>query len=401
MPLQPSESSIQESAVLPLSDLRVLDLTIARAGPTAVRQLADWGADVIHIEPRAPEDTGAGHTSPDYLNLHRNKRSLTLDLKRPEGRALLHRMVEGADILVENMRPPIKYKLGFDWDTLRAINPRLVMGSISGFGQNGPYADRGGVDQIAQGLGGMMSVTGIPGQGPVRAGVAISDVTAGLQLAIGILVAIHERNRTGLGRHVHTSLLESMIGMLDFQAARWTVAKEIPPQAGNHHPTMGPMGLYETQDGSINLAASWGRLWDSLCTTLGRQDLARAPRFASPHERAVNRNALNDEITRALSTGSTAEWIERLNDAGIPAGPVNDISETFNDPKVRHLGMATPIHHPQAGDIEIIRNPTTLVGVSNKVRRHAPTAGEHSAEILAEFGISDSEIKQLILEDVV
>jgi crotonobetainyl-CoA:carnitine CoA-transferase CaiB-like acyl-CoA transferase len=401
MPPTPDDASPGQNDALPLADLLVLDLTIARAGPIAVRQLADWGANVIRIEPRLPEGGDAGHISSDYLNLHRNKRSLTLDLKRDEGRALLHQMVEGADILVENMRPPIKFKLDFDWETLHAINPRLIMGSISGFGQDGPYADRGGVDQIAQGLGGMMSVTGIPGQGPVRAGVAISDVTAGLQLAIGILVAIHERNRTGLGRHVYTSLLESMIGMLDFQAARWTVTREVPLQAGNHHPTMGPMGMFATSDGYINLAAPWGRLWESLCVTLDREDLAGDPRFIGPSERAAHRNALNDEITRALAGRSTQDWIERLNEVGIPAGPVNDIAATFDDPQVQHLGMATPIHHPKAGDIEIIRNPTTLGGVSNKVRQPAPTAGEHTAEILSEFGVSEAEIERLILELVV
>ncbi|MDA3040958.1 MAG: CoA transferase, partial [Actinomycetota bacterium] len=253
---------------LPLSDLIVIDITVARAGPTAVRQLADWGADVVRIE--QPPGRGGGesdesHTSADYLNLHRNKRSLALDLKTAQGRAVLHRLAARADVLVENMRTPVKYRLGFDWETLHALNPRLVLGSVSGFGQSGPYAERGGVDQIAQGLGGMMSVTGIPGQGPVRAGVAISDVTAGLQLAVGILVALHERERTGTGRWVHTSLLESMIGMLDFQAARWTVNRVVPPQAGNDHPTNLPMGMYATSDGYLNIAAPWTHLWVRFC----------------------------------------------------------------------------------------------------------------------------------------
>ena len=386
---------------LPLSDLLVLDLTVARAGPTAVRQLADWGADVIHIEPRQSDNTGAGHLTPDYLNLNRNKRSLTLDLKRREGRALLHKMVERADILVENMRPPIKYKLGFDWDTLSALNPRLVMGSISGFGQSGPYADRGGVDQIAQGTGGMMSVTGIPGQGPLRAGVAISDVTAGLQLAVGLLVAIHERTRTGRGRYVHTSLLESMIGMLDFQAARWTVAGEVPPQAGNHHPTLGPMGMYETADGYMNLAAPWGRLWTALCDVLDRPDLATDPRYAGPVERSTHRDALNDEITRSLRRRKTAEWVELMNEAGIPSGPVNNIQETFADPQVIHLGVATPVTHPSAGEIKILRNATHLEGVPSEIRRPAPEAGQHSDEILREFGIGDAEIATLRGSEVI
>ncbi len=386
---------------LPLSDLVVLDLTIARAGPTAVRQLADWGANVIHIEPRQPEDTGAGHHTPDYLNLHRNKRSLTLDLKRPEGRALLHRLVPRADVLVENMRPPVKHKLGFDWATLSALNPRLVLGSISGFGQDGPYADRGGVDQIAQGLGGMMSVTGQPGQGPMRAGVAISDITAGLQLAIGILVALYERQRTGRGRHVHTSLLESMIGMLDFQAARWTVAHERPPQEGNHHPTMGPMGMYTTADGYLNLAAPWGRLWSALCDVLERPALATDPRFIGPSERAAHREALNAEITAALASRTTTDWVERLNEAGIPAGPVNDIAETFADPQVRHLEIATPITHPSVGEIEILRNATRIEGVSGRIRRPAPEAGEHTNEILREFGLEPSEIEALRSAEIV
>ena len=252
---------------MPLSDITVIDLTIARAGPTAVRQLADWGADVVRVESPDGGFEAGGHTSPDYLNLHRNKRSIVIDLKADEGRKVLHRMVKSADVVVENMRTSVKYKLGFDYETLSNLNPRIILGSISGFGQSGPYRQRGGVDQIAQGMGGMMSITGLPGQGPVRAGVAISDVTAGLQLAIGILTALHERHTTGKGRWVHTSLLESMIGMLDFQAARWTVSNHSPPQAGNDHPTMGPMGMYKTADGHLNLAASGGRLWDCLLYT--------------------------------------------------------------------------------------------------------------------------------------
>lgn len=389
------------SAPLPLSDLLVLDLTIARAGPTAVRQLADWGADVIHIEPRQPEDTGAGHLSPDYLNLNRNKRSLTLDLKSEAGRALLHRMVERADILVENMRPPIKFKLAFDWETLSAINPRLVMGSISGFGQTGPYAERGGVDQIAQGLGGMMSVTGIPGQGPVRAGVAISDVTAGLQLAVGLLVAIHERERTGKGRHVHTSLLESMIGMMDFQAARYTVDQEVPPQAGNHHPTMGPMGMYPTEDGHINVAAPWGRLWDALCEVIERPDLMSDARFASAHLRSENRDALNVELSSALVMRTTGDWVEVMNARGIPSGPINDVGQVFADPQVQHLEVAVPIHHPTKGDILILRNATHLEGVSSEIRRPAPQAGEHTEEILLEFGLDADEIASLREREII
>lgn len=389
------------TAPLPLADLRVVDLTIARAGPTAVRQLADWGADVIHVVPPGHAANGGDPHSPDYLNLNRNKRSLSLDLKRPEGRAVLHRLIERADVLVENLRPPVKRRLGFDWETVSALNPRLVMGSISGFGQTGPYAERGGVDQIAQGMGGLMSVTGLPGQGPVRAGVAISDITAGLQLAVGILVALHERERTGRGRLVHTSLLESMIGMLDFQAARWTVAREVPPQAGNHHPTMGPMGMYATKDGYLNLAAPWGRLWRALCEAIDRPELLSDPRFVGPAERIANRPELEAAVGEGLRKRTTAEWVERLNAVGVPAGPVNDVGEVFADPQVRHLGVAAPVTHPRLGEIEVVRNATHLAGVSDEIRRHAPEPGEHSEEVLGELGYSPDEVAALRTEGIV
>lgn len=389
------DGEAQTSQPLPLADITVLDLTIARAGPTAVRQLADWGADVVRIEPPPSPGSRGGHHTPDYLNLHRNKRGLTIDLKHDEGRKLLHRMVAQADVVVENMRTPVKFRLGFDWETLSTINPRIILGSVSGFGQTGPYAERGGVDQIAQGLGGMMSVTGLPGQGPVRAGVAISDVTAGLQLAIGILVALHERERTGLGRWVHTSLLESMIGMLDFQAARYTVEHDVPPQSGNDHPTNGPMGMYQANDGYLNIAAPWGRIWQSFCVVIAREDLLTDPRFADPADRAKNRAELNDHINDALSGRSTEEWVEALNDAGVPAGPVNDVGQTFADPQVQHLGVAAPVDHPTVGAIDIIKNATNIVGVPDVIRRPSPEAGEHSDEILAQFGLTTDEIASL------
>ena len=386
---------------LPLEGLTVLDLTIARAGPTAVRQLADWGADVIRVDAPADGFEEGREASPDHLNIHRNKRSLVIDLKHPSGRELLHRLVRSADVLIENLRPTVKYRLGFDWDTLHAVNPALVMGSISGFGQEGPYSTRGGVDQIAQGLGGMMAVTGLPGHGPVRAGVAISDVTAGLQLAIGVLVALIERSRTGEGRWVHTSLLESMIGMLDFQAARWTVAGEDPPQAGNDHPTMIPMGTYEAADGHINIAAPGGRLWRAFCAEIGCPELPDDERFSSVKLRSANRTELNQIISARLAEAGSDEWVERLNAAGIPCGRVNSVAEAFADPQVQHLGMAAPVRHPTAGDISIIRNATQIDGVPNDIRRPSPSRGEHTGEILAQFGLSPAEIAALREADAV
>ena len=386
---------------MPLSDITVIDLTIARAGHTAVRQLADWGADVVRVESPEGGFQAGGRTSPDYLNLHRNKRSIVIDLKNPDGQAVLHRMVKSADVVVENMRTPVKHKLGFDYQTLANINPGIILGSISGFGQNGPYSQRGGVDQIAQGMGGMMAITGLPGQGPVRAGVAISDVTSGLQLAVGILTALHERHRTGKGRWVHTSLLESMIGMLDFQAARWTIASDDPPQAGNDHPTLGPMGMYKTMDGYLNLAASGGRLWEALCSELGAPEWLEDERFSSVSARKDNKAVLNLLIEERLSQDTTEHWVLRLNEVGVPCGPVNTVAETFSDPQVQHLGIASPVSHPTAGEIKILRNATNLEGVSNDIRAASPLKGQHSEELLTQFGFSDEEIDSLSHSGVV
>ena len=386
---------------LPLSDVTVIDLTIARAGPTAVRQLADWGANVVRVESPEGGFEAGGRSSPDYLNLHRNKRSLIVDLKHPDGRAALHRLVQSADVLVENMRSAVKYKLGFDFESLSKVNPRIILGSISGFGQDGPYGQRGGVDQIAQGLGGMMSVTGLPEQGPVRAGVAISDITAGLQLAIGILTALHERQRTGKGRWVHTSLLESMIGMLDFQAARWTVAGDNPPQEGNDHPTLGPMGMYKTRDGYINLAASGGRLWEAFCHELGVDSWLDDPRFSTVSSRRTNKAELNQLIEARLHDDTSENWVIRLNAVGVPCGPVNTVAEVFDDPQVKYLEMAKPVEHPISGHIEILKNATNIEGVSSDIRMPSPLKGEHSRELLSEFGFTQDEIDRLAQSEAI
>jgi formyl-CoA transferase len=373
----------------------VLDLSIARAGPTAVRQLADWGANVVRIESPGGGFEAGGQSSPDYLNLHRNKRSICIDLKNANGRDLFHAMVSQSDVVIENMRTPVKHKLGFDYKTLKKINPKIILGSISGFGQTGPYADRGGVDQIAQGMSGMMRVTGLPEHGPVRAGVAISDVTAGLQLAIGIMVALHERQKTGLGRWVHTSLLESMIGMLDFQAARWTVDGDDPPQSGNDHPTLGPMGMYRTLDGHINLAASGGRLWEAFCGELKSTEWLTDVRFVSANARKANRSALNKLIEERLKMDTSFNWVTRLNSVGVPCGPVNGVADAFADPQVEHLGMAVDTDHPDAGQIQIVRNATNIDGVSNDIRRPSPRKGEHAHEILSSFGFGEQGIVEL------
>ena len=389
---------------LPLDDLRVLDLTVARAGPTCVRQLADWGADVIRVEPPPdPADpglTGSRHGC-DFQHLHRNKRSLSLNLKAPGGREVLMRLVDTADVLIENMRPPVKKRLGFDFATVHARNPRLVYGSISGFGQDGPYAGRGGVDQIAQGMGGLMSVTGLPGGGPVRAGIPVADLSAGLYLATGVLVALHDRDRTGMGRWVQTSLLESMIAMMDFQAARWTVNNEIPPQEGNHHPVSVPMGCFASADGYVNIGAAGGRLLDSLCRVIGLPGIPADPRFDSPAKRSANRGELNALIAERLRTRTTAEWVEALNQAGVPCGPVYGMDEVFADPQVEHLEMTEPVQHPTLGRLDILRNAVRMTDGPATVRTPSPDIGANTDAVLTELGYPREEIDRLRAQGVI
>jgi formyl-CoA transferase len=380
---------------LPLGDLRVLDLTVARAGPTCVRQLADWGADVIRVEPPPAQDGVLGrHHGSDTQNLHRNKRSLALDLKVPEAREVLHRLIDTSDVLVENMRPEVKHRLGFDYDTVHARNPRLVYGSISGFGQDGPYADRGGVDQIAQGMGGLMSVTGSADQ-PTRAGTPVSDLSAGLYLTVGILVALHDRQRTGVGRWVQTSLLESMVAMMDFQATRWTIDGEVPASEGNHHPTLVPMGCFATADGHVNVAGPSGRLLQRFCEVIGLPDLPADPRFGTVADRSVNRAALNELVGERLRQRTTDEWVTLLNDAGVPCGPVYRMDEVFADPQVVHLGLTAPVVHEKLGRLDLVRNAVRISGTAHTVRTATPDPGAHTGAILAELGFSAGQVDLL------
>jgi formyl-CoA transferase len=386
-------------ANLPLSRFCVIDLTRVRAGPTAVRQLADWGADVIKVEAPASAggDGGLGgpRHGPDFQNLHRNKRSLTLNLKAPEGLAILRRLVEGADVLVENFRPDVKHRLGVDYESLAAINRQLVYASISGFGQDGPYRDRPGVDQIAQGMGGLMSITGEPGRGPMRVGIPIADLTAGLYCALGVLMALLEREVSGEGQWVQASLLQAQIAMLDFQAARWLMAEDIPGQAGNNHPTGIPTGVFQTSDGHINIAAAGDGLFRRLCVVMDREDWLADPRFATAKARYHNRDALNEEIERITKTKPSADWVAGFNEAGVPSGPINSIDQVFADPQVQHLQMATPIDHPTLGPIKVVSQGLNLSRTPFKIRCPTPEAGEHADEILGGLGYEQTAIDDL------
>ncbi|MEM7340994.1 MAG: CaiB/BaiF CoA-transferase family protein [Actinomycetota bacterium] len=384
---------------LPLSHLRVVDLTIARAGPTCVRQLADWGADVIRIEPPATDDgLGGDRHGPDFQNLHRNKRAMTLNLKTDEGLAIFFELVAGADIVVENMRANVKHRLGIDYDACAEVNPRIIYASISGFGQDGPYGHRAGVDQIAQGLGGLMSVTGHPGQGPVRVGVPIADLAAGMYLALGVMMAVTERDRpggSGRGQWVHTSLLEAQIAMLDFQATRWTMDGEVPPQAGNHHPTLIPMGTFPSADGLVNVAAPTGAKWRDFCDLIGADHLLNDERFASSASRSTHRSELNETIADHTARRPTAHWVEVLNDAGIPCGPVHTIDQTFADPQVQHLDMVRDVAHPTQGPTSIIRNAVNLTRTPSRMELASPDRGQHTAEVLATLGRTEADVTAL------
>ena len=385
-----------------LSRFTVLDLTRIRSGPTAVRQLSDWGANVIKIE--APTDLadseqpGGPRNGPDFQNLHRNKRAMTLNLKDPKGLEVFKRLAAKADVIVENFRPDVKDKLGIDYASMRAINPRLVYASISGFGQDGPYAKRPGFDQIAQGMGGLMSITGLPGQGPVRAGIPVADLTAGLFCALGIMTALLERDVSGEGQWVQTSLLQAQIFMLDFQAARWLVDGDVPQQAGNNHPTSIPTGVFRTSDSFINIATTGGRIWERFAQAIDAPDLLTHLDYATIALRSKNRDALNAAIDTYMTKRTTGEWVKILNDAGVPCGPIYSIDQVFDDEQVKYLGIAQQL--PDAGK-HLVGQPVTLSRTPSRMAVRPPLVGEQTRDVLTEFGFSEQEIASLQQSKVV
>ncbi len=387
---------IKRPASSALSRFKVIDLTRVRSGPTAVRQLADWGADVVKIE--TPEHmepdgaVGAPRGSSDFQNLQRNKRSLTLNLKDPDGLDVFKRLMKRADVVVENFRPDVKTRLGVDYDSLRAINPGLVYASISGFGQEGPYSKNPGLDHIAQGMGGLMSITGAPGQGPMRVGIPIADLTAGIFCAFGILVALLEREASGVGQWVQTSLLQAQIFMLDFQAARWLVEREVPKQAGNNHPTHIPTGVFETRDGMINVAVAGDTTWQRFCKVLEAEEWIAHPDYATGTARLKNRDVLNEKINERLKSKDSATWIELLNEAGVPSGEIYSIDKMFADPQVKYLSVSQEIESARFGKIELLRQPVQLSRTPSQLTVAPPERGEHTDEILGDLGYSAHDI---------
>ncbi|HEY0208865.1 CaiB/BaiF CoA-transferase family protein [Acerihabitans sp.] len=389
----------------PLAAIKVLDLTRVRAGPACVRQFADWGADVIKIESpdymEVSDGWGGLRDGPDFQNLHRNKRSLTINLKDPDGLAIFYKLVAEADVVAENFRPDVKFRLGIDYQTLRDINPRIVYASISGFGQDGPYAKRPGFDHIVQGMAGLMSVNGDPGHGPMRAGFAVADVGAGMYCAMAVMTALLERQTSGKGQWVEVSLLQTMIAMLDFQAARWLFLQEIPGQTGNDHPTSIPTGVYPTADGYINIAAGEQAMYRRLCIALERPDLIDHADYATEELRSHNRHGLNDVLSVIIRTRASAEWIRIFEQGSVAAGPINRINEVFADPQVRHLDVARPLKHPRLGDIEVVGQPFSLSRTPSELRTAAPDRGEHTHEILRDLGYLPGHIEALRAKGVV
>jgi crotonobetainyl-CoA:carnitine CoA-transferase CaiB-like acyl-CoA transferase len=383
-----------------LSHLTVLDLTRVRAGPTAVRQLADWGAKVVKIEMPPAMDEGEGVGGPrdgsDFRNVHRNKRGMTLNLKSAEGVAILKKLVLQADVLVENFRPDVKRKLGIDYETMAAVNPRLIYASISGYGEDGPYRLRPGFDQIAQGMGGLMSITGLPGQGPVRVGIPIADLCAGIFCAYGIAVAVIEREKSGRGQWVKSSLLQAQLFMLDFQAARWLMSGEVPKQAGNNHPTSIPTGVFRTRDGHMNIAVSGHKIWVRFCKAIGAPELATHADYATAALRSENRDRLHVDLEAHLRHRDTTEWVELLNEAGVPSGPIYAIDEAFADPQVQHLGIVETLD-----DVAYLGQPVTLSRTPSRVAAHPPAQGEHTDDVLREIGYDDAEIERLKSQGIV
>ena len=382
-----------------LSRFTVLDLTRVRAGPTCVRQLADWGANVIKIETPAHLEKGEAAGGPrdnaDFQNLHRNKRSITLDLKSKQGRAAFLRMVEKADVVVENYRPDVKDRLGINYEDLRKINKRIVYASISGFGQDGPYRERPGFDQIAQGMGGLMSITGAPGEGPMRVGIPVADLSAGLFAALGTLVALLEREVSGEGQWITTSLLQAQIFMLDFQAARWLQMHEVAKQAGNNHPTSIPTGVFKTKDGYINIAAAGQVMWARVCEAVGVPELIDRPDFASNALRSKNRDAVNAELEKRTVDKPSAEWIDIFNKIGVPCGSINSIDQVFDDPQVKHLGIAQDGTRPDGKRQTFVGQPVSLSRTPSKIAATPPAQGQHTDEVFKEFGFSQNEIDDL------
>lgn len=393
---------------LPLAGIKVLDLTRALAGPFCAMILGDLGADVAKVEPLpagdmtrawAPFDHG---TSCFFLSINRNKRSLAVDFRKPEGLETIRRIAREVDVVVENFRPGAVEAMGLDYAALKKDNPTLIYGSITGYGGSGPYGNWAGFDQVLQGVSGLMSLTGTQQSGPVRTGIQIGDVGAGMWLAIGVLAAVVQRSATGEGQRVDTSLLAGLVGMLNMQGQRTLSLGEVPGVGGNDHPTICPYGVFEAADGPFNVAAVTQDMFRRLCGLLGAPQLAGNPDYGDPTLRYKNREALKAELNALFARRGQAEWVALLNEDGIPAGRINDLNQVFSDPQVRHAGLVEAVAHPQIGTLKTLANPIRMGAMEEpSVRRPPPALGEHNAEVLRDYGWETAEIDALTSAGVI
>ncbi len=383
----------------PLDKIRILDLTRFVAGPFCTQLLADMGAEVIKIESpgRGDETRYQGATikgeSWYFVGLNRNKKSLTLDLKKEEGKEIFRRLTREADVVVENFRPGVMRNLGFDYERLSKINPRIIYCGISGFGKDGPYAQRPAFDFIAQGLSGFMSITGFPDREPVRTGIPISDSIAGLYAAFGILVAWIARQATGRGQEVQTSLVDATVSVLSYLSAEHFALGKIPQRFGNDHPVLSPYGTFQAADGYINIAPSGDPMWERLAHALGLEDLVRDPRFKTNALRLQNRQELHRRVDEITSRKTMAEWIEFLNKEGVPCGPINNLAQALEDPQIRHQKMVMEVEQP-SGKVPILGFPVKMTETPAAIRRPSPQLGEHTGEILTNLGFSRDQVQE-------
>ncbi len=389
----------------PLSGVKILDLTEHMAGPFCTMILADMGAEVVKLERPGKGDSSramgdGSERNPYFRYINRNKQGVTLDYKQPEGRAIFLKLVEGVDVLVENYRPTVMPRAGLGWEALRAVNPRLIYAQLSGLGYDGPLAARGGFDLIAQGMGGIMHVTGEPDGPPTSVGLPICDLGTGMWGAQGILAALYERAQTGRGRLVECSLLETAIGFSSWTSAGWLVDGQEPTRQGSRHRQNAPYQRFATADGYMMIGAAGQSIWERCARAMGRPAWIEDPRFRTGRDRMANRPALEAEMEAVLAGGSTEHWVEVLEGAGVPCGPVYDYGQMFADPQVVHRQMVQHASDPELGEVPHIRTPIRMDD-DIRVRTVAPKLGEHNAAVFGAVGVSDAELRALREKGVV
>ncbi len=391
-----------------LDGIRIIDFSKALAGPYCTMLLADMGAEVIKVEMPGSGDDSRGWGPPFiegeaayFLSVNRNKKSITLNLKDPKAKEIALKIIEKADIVLESNRPGVMTKLGLDYETVKKINPGIIYCSISGFGQTGPYSKRPGFDQVIQGYGGIMGLTGEKGGGPLKVGIAVTDIATGMFAATGILTALYHRERTGQGQHVDASMLDGQVSWLTYQAGRYLASGNVPQRIGSAHPLIVPYQDFEASDGFINIAAGNDNLWKKFCAVTDLSDIADDPKFATNPKRVENRDEVVEIVSKKINTKTMQEWLDILNDAGVPCGPIYTVDQIFNDPQVLAREMLVEVDHPKCGKIQVTGSPIKLSETPAEITTHPPMLGEHNSSILQEFGFSEEDITKLKEDKVI